>query len=314
MQKESRIYVASVKTVIGRALQRVLKLHGYVNVIDDDSVLTDRAAIETLFRRSAPEYVFMAGAMSGGISLNQKRPALLMHENLVAECNVIDVAHHYGVRKLLYLASSCCYPRHSPQPMRVEALLTGPLEPTNEAYAVAKIAGIKLCQAYRQEHGDNFIVGISGDAFGPYDDFDLENSHVIAALIRKMHDAKDSRSGFVEVWGSGKPRREFIFADDLAEASIFTMLHHDGKEPINLGSGYALSIAEIAKAIQEVAGYNGELRFNTARPDGMPEKLLDSSPLRAMGWTPKTDIKTALAATYAWFESSLSHGLNGLNG
>jgi GDP-L-fucose synthase len=224
-----------------------------------------------------------------------------MIDNLLVACHVINSAYHYGVKKLLYLASSCSYPKDCPQPMHVESLFTGPLEPTNEAYAVAKIAGIKLCQAYRQEYGANFIVGIPANAFGPGDDFSPDNSHVIAALIRKMHEAKVASSASVEIWGTGTPRREFIFADDLADACLFVMQEYDGAEPINLGGGTDLSIAELAELVKEAVGYLGGLRFDTSRPDGMPVKALDSSRLIAMGWRPATPFSTALAVTLSAF-------------
>ncbi len=243
----------------------------------------------------------MAAGKSGGILPNQRYPADLMLDNLLVECNVIRVACQHRVKKLLYLASSCCYPRHCPQPMRVESLLTGSLEPTNEAYAVAKIAGIKLCQAYRQQYGANFIIGIPANAFGPGDDFSPEDSHVIAALIRKMHEAKRKDAPTVDIWGTGTPRREFIFADDLADACLFVMQEYDGTEPINLGGGTDLSIGELAQLTKEVVGYEGELHFDTSRPDGMPLKVLDSSPLMAMGWKPETSFEKALSATFEVF-------------
>ena len=204
------------------------------------------------------------------IEANRRYPAELMLDNLLVESHIIQSAYRHGVKKLLYLASSCCYPRDCPQPMQVKSLLTGPLEPTNEAYAVAKIAGIKLCQAYRQQHGTNFIVGIPADAFGVEDDFSLDNSHVIPAMLRKMHEAKVQGADQVEIWGTGTPRREFIFADDLADACIFIMQKYNGSEPINLGEGVNLSIAELAELVKELVDYSGELRFNLNRPDGMP--------------------------------------------
>jgi GDP-L-fucose synthase len=230
-----------------------------------------------------------------------KSPATMIYDNLMAECHVIESARKYGATKLLYFASSCCYPRQCEQPMRVESLMTGSLEPTNEPYAVAKIAGIKLCQSYRRQHGVNCISGIPGDQFGPHDDFSVENSHVIGALIRKVHEAKETGAEFVEVWGTGKPRREFIFADDLANASIFVMMNYDSVEPINIGSGWDYSIGEVAAVIKDVIGYKGALRFNTERPDGMPAKLLDSTVLKTLGWRPRTTMKDALLATYQWY-------------
>jgi len=308
MNKGDRILVADARTLIGAALLRQLERRGYSNVIGaggEESDLTDAAQVEGFFAKTAPEYVFVAAGKSSGIEGNRKRPAELMLDNLLVECNVIHSAYRHGVKKLLYLASSCCYPKHCPQPMRVESLLTGPLEATNEAYAVAKIAGIKLCQAYRQQYGVPFIVGIPANVFGPGDDFSLEDSHVIPALIRKVYAAKASGVPSVKLWGTGTPRREFIFADDLGDACLFVMQEYDGAEPINLGGGIDLSIAELAELVKEVVGYPGELHFDTSRPDGMPLKALDSSRLIAMGWRPATPFRDAMSATCAWFRETI---------
>jgi len=221
--------------------------------------------------------------------------------NLLIACNIIECAHCHGVKKLLYLASSCSYPRDCAQPMKESSLLTGLLEPTNEAYAVAKIVGIKLCQAYRSQYGSNFIVGIPANAFGPGDDFSLENSHVIAALIRKMHEAKIQGVKSVEIWGTGTPRREFIFVDDLANACVFILNHYDRPVPINLGSGINFSIAELAEYIKEVVGFQGKLTFDESKLDGMPIKLLDTKELESLGWKPMWSFEGALKITYAWF-------------
>jgi len=309
MRKHAIIYVAGGQTLIGAAILRQLKQQGYTNIVGkpgEEPDLTDATSVDEFLSRLLPEYVFMAAGKSGGILPNQRYPADLMLDNLLVECNVIRAAYQHRVKKLLYLASSCCYPRHCPQPMRVESLLTGSLEPTNEAYAVAKIAGIKLCQAYRQQYGANFIVGIPANAFGPGDDFSPEDSHVIAALIRKMHQAKRKGTPTVEIWGTGTPRREFIFADDLADACLFVMQKYDGTEPINLGGGTDLSIGELAQLTKEVVGYEGELRFDTSRPDGMPLKALYSSPLMAMGWNQVTSFRDAVSATYNWFREIIA--------
>jgi len=304
LDKQSRIYVAGAETLIGSALLRQLERQGHRNLVGQPGHapdLADGAQVDAFFARTKPEFVFFAAGKSGGIRANQKYPADLMIDNLLAACHVIQAAHRHGVKKLLYLASSCSYPKHCPQPMRVESLLTGPLEPTNEAYAVAKLAGLKLCQAYRQQHGANFICGIPADAFGPGDDFSPEDSHVVPALIRRMHEAKLAHAASVEIWGTGSPRREFIFADDLADACLFAMRHYDGPEPLNLGGGSNLSIKELAETIQAVVGFAGELRFDTSKPDGMPLKGLDSSRLLALGWRPQTPFRDALEATYQWF-------------
>lgn len=305
MDQHSRIYVAGQNTLIGTAILRELERQGYRNVIGgQEPELTDAVAVSHFFAEAAPEYVFLAAGKSGGIDANQRYPADLMLHNLLVECHAIESAYRSGVKKLLYLASSCSYPRNSPQPMRVESLLTGPLEPTNEAYAVAKIAGIKLCQAYRQQHGARFGSAVLSDGFGPGDDFGLENSHVVAALIRKMHEARERGAASVDVWGTGRPRREFMFVDDLADGCIFVMRHYDGAQPINIGGGRDLPVSDLAAMIREVVGFVAELRFDTSRPDGMPAKLLDSGPLAAMGWRPRTPLRSAVSLTYEWFKRS----------
>jgi GDP-L-fucose synthase len=286
---------------------RELKRQGYTNMVsrpEEEPDLTDGTQVDAFFARTAPEYVFLVGGKSGGIRANQKYPAELMLDNLLMECHVIHNAYHHGVKKLLYLASSCSYPKHCPQPMRVESLLTGPVEPTNEPYALAKIAGIKLCQAYSQQYGANFISAIPANAFGPGDDFSLEDSHVIAALIRKMHEAKEQGREVVEIWGTGSARREFIFTDDLADACIFVMNAYEGTQPINLGWGWDISIAELALVVKEVTGFQGKIHFDTSKPDGMPVKLLDPSKLNALGWHPRVPFRSALLETYKWFLQS----------
>ena len=277
--------------------------HGYANVVTaaDEPVLTDAAAVDAFFARTRPTHVFLAGGKSGGIRANQKYPAELMLDNLLVECHVIASAHRHSVTKLLYLASSCTYPKLCPQPMRVEAILTGPFEPTNEAYSVAKLAGIKLCQAYRRQYGANFVSGVLADIFGADEEFDAEDAHVVPALIRKMHEAKERGLPSAEIWGTGRPQREFGFSDDLADACILVMREYNGAEPINIGTGQAISIREVAEFIRDVVGFRGELRFDPSRPDGMPMKLLDTAPLRALGWQPQTPLSEALALTYESF-------------
>jgi len=280
---------------------RELKRQGYENTMSDGGDLTEATQVAEFFSRHRPEYVFMAAGKSGGISANQKYPADLMLVNLLVETNVMRSAHRYGVRKMLYLASACSYPKHASQPMRVDSLMTGALEPTNEAYAVAKLAGVVLCKAFRQQYEANFIAGVPANAFGPGDDFTPEDSHVVAALIRRIDDAKTARTPTVEVWGTGAARREFIFVDDLANACVFVMNHYDGAEPINIGGGEDLSIKELATIIREVIGYNGQLQFDTSKPDGMPLKSLDSGVLRQMGWEPANSFSEGLRITYDWF-------------
>ena len=312
MDKADRIYVAGSETVVGKAVLRQLAAGGYFNVIDSSSEepdLTDRAKVDAYFRTMRPDCVFVAAGKSGGIGANQKYPADLMLNNLLLQCQMIHSAQVHGTRKLLYFASSCTYPRSCPQPMQVRSLMTGPLESTSEAYSIAKIAGIKLCQAYQQQYGADMISAIPGDVFGPGDDFGLEDSHVIAALIRKMHQAKVFGVATVEVWGSGSPRREFIFADDVADAAIFLMQNYSSPTPINVGSGVDTSIRDIAELIQKVVGYQGQLRFDPTKPDGMPLKALDTSELMAMGWQPKVSLRRGLEETYRWFlDTTSQHG------
>ncbi|HSF59124.1 MAG TPA: GDP-L-fucose synthase [Candidatus Binatia bacterium] len=303
MDRTDRIYVAGGETLIGKALLRQLKENGYANVIDGSAQtdLTDGPEVDATFAATKPEYVFLAAGKSGGIGANQKYPADLMLDNLLIQCQIIRAAHRHGSRKLLYVASSCSYPRFCAQPMQVDSLMTGPLEPTSEAYATAKLAGIKLCQAYRQQYGIDMISAIPGDVFGPDDDFDLENAHVIAALMRRMHQAKMAGEPSVEVWGSGSPRREFIAADDVADAAIFLLQHYTGPAPINVGSGFEVTIQSLAELLKEIVGFCGKLRFDRTKPDGMALKALDSSALRALGWRPKTSLRAGLEETYRWF-------------
>jgi GDP-L-fucose synthase len=307
VKKESTIYVAGGETLIGAAILRGLRQQGYTNVVgggDEEPNLTDGTAVEVFLKRVRPEYVFLAAGRSGGIAANQKYPADLMTDNLLAECHVVHNAFRHGVKKLLLLASSCCYPRESPQPIKEEALLTGPLESTNEAYAVAKIAGIKLCQAYSRQYGVKFIPAIPANVFGPGDDFSPEDSHVVAALIRRMHEAKVRGAASVEIWGTGFARREFVFAEDVADASIFVMGCYSGSDPVNLGCGSVLSITELAGLIKEVIGFQGKISYDTSKPDGMPVKILDSSKLMAWGWRSRVPLRTALEKTYEWFLQS----------
>jgi GDP-L-fucose synthase len=304
VEQTSRIYVAGGETLIGIALRERLRVAGYTRLIGEPPAepdLTCSHQVEEFFAAECPEYVFLAAGASGGIRANQAYPAALMRDNLLSAAHVIHAAHRHGVAKLLYLASSCSYPRLAPQPMRVESLMTGPLEPTNEAYAMAKLAGLKLCQAYRQQYGSPFIAAIPANAFGPHDDFSPEDSHVIPGLIRKFHEASNHGQAEVRVWGSGRPRREFIYSRDLADACLFVMNHYDKAAPINLGGGADLSIAETACAVADVVGYRGRLTFDAMRPDGMPRKGLDCTPLSELGWRPSTTFRAALLETYDWF-------------
>lgn len=304
MEGHAGIYVAGGRTLIGAAICRALQRQGYSGVIGGPAAtvdLTDAAQVDALFAGTAPAYVFLTAVRSGGIRANQKYPAELMRDNLLAACHVIDSAHRHGVRKLLYLASSCVYPKGASQPMGEDSLMSGPLEPTSEAYAVARIAGIKFCQAYRRQYGLKCVSAIAADVFGPGDRFDAEDAHVIPALIRKMHEAKVRGAPSVEVWGTGAPRRDFIFVDDVAEACLLIMRRYDDPDPVNIGSGTDRSVGEVADLIRDVVGYTGRLVFDTTKPDGMPFKRLDSSKIEALGWRPKTALRDALAATYRAF-------------
>ncbi len=264
--------------------------------------LRRQADVEKWVSARRPNFVFVAAATVGGIHANRSRPAEFLYDNMMIEANIIHAARQSGVEKLLFLGSSCIYPRLAPQPMHEDTLLTGPLEPTNEWYAVAKIAGIKLCQAYRRQYGSNFISAMPTNLYGLNDNFDLEAAHVLPALLAKMHAAKAVRQSDVVVWGTGKPRREFLFVDDCADALVFLMQHYDGDDHVNVGTGTDLTIAELAELIRRIVGYEGTLRYDTSMPDGTPQKLLDVSRLSAMGWRAKTSLEAGIRMTYDWYE------------
>ena len=307
MKKDSRIFIAGESTMEGKALVRLIKEKNYNNVINlghGEPDLTNNYLVKEYFKDLRPEYVFLFAGKSGGIKANQEMPATLMLDNLRIISNVLSAAHKFEVEKLLYLASSCVYPKHAKQPMRPEMLMTGSLEPTNSAYATAKLAGIELCRVFRKEHGDNFISAIPANIFGPEDDFFTDNSHVVTALIKKMHDAIEGRDKIVEIWGSGRARREFIYVDDLSDACIFLMNNYEKSNPINVGTGNAISIKELAQLIMDVIGYNGKLIFDVKKPDGMPEKILDLNKLFELGWSPSVRIKSGIEKTYDWFKST----------
>ncbi len=304
MELTSRIYVAGGDTLIGTALRECLRTARYTRLVGEppnEPDLTYPNTVTDFFASEKPEYVFVAAGASGGILANRTYPALLMRDNLLSITHILHAAYCSGVTKLLYLASSCSYPRLAPQPLRVESLMTGPLESTSEAYALAKLAGLKLCQAYRQQYGSPFITAIPANVFGPHDDFSAEDSHVIPALIRKIHMAHASGQNEVRVWGTGRPRREFIYSRDLADACLFIMNNYDAAEPINVGSGIDRSISDVAHTIAEVVGYHGWLRGDTKLPDGMTIKVLDSTPLKELGWRRSTFFRNALVETYNWF-------------
>lgn len=300
MDPTSRIYVAGGEHMIVNALLDELHRRGYAAIAGGDRTPdpTNRDAVTKFFARFRPDYVIVAGGDSGGIQKNVQHPAKLMMDNLGIATSIIPVAYECGVTKLLYLGSSCGYPKDCPQPMKESALFTGAVEPTSEAYALAKLAGIRLCQAYRREYDAPFIAAIPANEFGPGDHFDPEDAHVIAALIHRMHEAKEANADSVVIWGTGEPIRDFIFARDLAGALILILDQYDEDEPINAGSGEGCSIAEIAQAIKEAVGFQGELVFDASKPDGMPRKVLDISKLRALGWEPATPLLEAITETY----------------
>jgi GDP-L-fucose synthase len=304
MDKTSRIYVAGHHGLVGSAICRRLNRGGYSNLVVRERSrldLTNPAAVESFFASEKPEYVFLAAAKVGGILANSTYPVDFLRDNLSIELNVMGAAYRHGVKKVEALGSSCIYPKLAPQPIKEEYLLSGPLEPTNEWYAIAKIAGIKLAQAYRQQYGFHAISLMPTNLYGPGDHFDLKSSHVLPALLRKAHEARVSNSPEMVVWGTGAPRREFMHVDDLADAALFLMLNYDEPEIINVGVGTDLSIRELAELVCRVVEYNGRLVFDTSKPDGTPQKLLDVSRLRTLGWQARTTLEEGIRQTYQWF-------------
>ncbi|SRR6266446_1724678 len=310
MHKADKIFVAGHRGMVGSALVRRLQAAGFSNVVTRDRAqldLTDESAVANFFAKETPAIVVDAAAKVGGIKANNDFPAEFLRENLRIQNNVIHSAYESGVRKLLFLGSSCIYPKFAPQPIPETALLDGPLEPTNEAYAIAKIAGIKLCQAFSREYGANFISAMPTNVYGPNDNFDLETSHVLAALLRKAHEAKMRNDRKLIVWGTGKPRREFLHVDDLASACLLLLEKYDSPEIINVGCGEDVSIRELAELICDVVGFGGELAWDTTKPDGTPRKLLDINKLRALGWKPTITLHDGVAQTYQWFRANCVH-------
>ncbi len=304
MTSESKLLIAGSTGLAGSAILRALRAQGYRNLITKtrrETDLTNRAAVDHLFATERPEYVFLAAAKVGGILANATYPADFLRDNLAIELNVIDSAWRHGVKKLLFLGSSCIYPKHAPQPMKEEHLLTGALEPTNEPYAIAKIAGIKLCQAYRAQYGFNAISLMPTNLYGPGDNFDLDNSHVLPALLRKFHEAKAERRPEVTIWGTGAPRREFLHVDDLAAAALFLMEHYDEPGIVNVGTGQDITIAALAQLIARIVNYSGALVFDESKPDGTPRKLLDITRLSNLGWRASISLEDGLRSTYNWF-------------
>lgn len=309
MEKNSKIYIAGHSGLVGSALIRELKKDGYTNIISKTHTeldLTSQLSVAKFFQEEKPEYVFLAAAKVGGIVANNSYPASFIAENLMMETNIIDSAYKNNTKKLLFLGSSCIYPRMALQPIKEEYLLTGELEPTNKAYAIAKIAGIVMCQSYAKEYGMNAISVMPTNLYGENDNFDLESSHVLPAMIRKFDDAVKNNINEVNLWGSGSPKREFLHVDDLASACIFLMNNYSSPEIINIGTGEDLSILELANTIKDIVGYKGSIVWDSSKPDGTPRKLLDISKLKALGWSPKINLNDGIKRTYEWYKENIN--------
>lgn len=307
MKKDAKIFIAGHRGLVGSALVRRLDAKGFTNIITRTRTeldLFNQTAVANFFAAEKPEYVFLAAAKVGGIMANKNYPADFIYQNLVIQNNIIESAHQNNTTKLLFLGSSCIYPKNAPQPIKEEYLLTGPLEPSNDAYAIAKIAGIKMCQSYNTQHGKNFISVMPTNLYGENDNFDLESSHVLPALIRKFHEAKESNSPTVSVWGTGSPMREFLYVDDLADACIHLMQTYNGGEIVNIGTGEDVTIKELTEIVTGVVGYEGEIVWDTTKPDGTPRKLLDVSKLHSLGFKHKTNLREGIRKTYAWYVSN----------
>lgn len=304
MEKTSKIFVAGHRGLVGSAIVRALEASGHTNIIKknrDELDLLDQKAVTDFFATEKPEYVFDAAAKVGGILANKEHPADFIYQNLVIQNNIIHNSYLNGVKKLVFLGSSCIYPKLSPQPIKEEYLLTGPLEPTNDAYAIAKIAGIMMCQSYNKQYGTNFVSLMPTNLYGPNDNFDLQSSHVLPALIRKFHEAKENGAPNVTLWGSGSPMREFLHVDDFADAAVFLMQKYDGSEIVNVGTGEDVTIKELAELIRDAVGYKGELLWDTEKPDGTPRKLLDVSRLHKLGWKHRIELQRGIKDTYQWY-------------
>ncbi|MGX5475111.1 GDP-L-fucose synthase [Bacillus toyonensis] len=304
MKKDSKIYVAGHRGLVGSAILRKLEEQGYTNLVYKTSKeldLRDPKQVGEFFQTEGIDYVFLAAAKVGGIVANNQYPADFIRDNLMIQTNVIDSAYRSGVEKLLFLGSTCIYPKLAPQPLKEAYLLTGELEPTNEPYALAKIAGIKMCESYNRQYGTKYISAMPTNLYGENDNFDLHTSHVLPALIRKFHEAKENNADFVEVWGTGTPLREFLYSDDLADACVYLMNNYEGNEIVNIGVGEDLSIKELAEKVKATVGFTGELRFDTSKPDGTPRKLVDVTKINALGWKATTSLDEGLKKAYDWF-------------
>ncbi|MGH4139622.1 GDP-L-fucose synthase family protein [Clostridium sp.] len=307
MNKSSKIYVAGHRGLVGSAIVRNLLEKGYTNIVEKSHMeldLKDQLAVRSFFEEEKPEYVFLAAAKVGGIGANSSYPADFIYENMEIQNNVIKASHDFKVEKLLFLGSSCIYPKLCPQPIKEEYLMNGYLEETNEGYAIAKIAGLKMCQFFKRQYGDNFISCMPTNLYGPNDNFDLETSHVMPALIRKFHEAKVNNDPVVEVWGSGKPLREFLYVDDMADACVFLMENYDGEEHVNVGTGVEICIGALAGMIKEVVGFDGEIKFDREKLDGTPRKLLDVSRLEGLGWKYRVELEDGVRMSYEWYREN----------
>ncbi|HOO28716.1 MAG TPA: GDP-L-fucose synthase [Lachnospiraceae bacterium] len=308
MNKNAKVYVAGHRGLVGSAIVRNLEEKGYSNIIGRthrELDLTDQAAVRAFFKEEAPEYVILAAAKVGGIHANSTAPADFAYENMQIQCNVIKCAHDFKVKKLLFLGSTCIYPRMAPQPIPEEALLTGPLETTNEAYAIAKISGLEMCKFFKQQYGDDFISCMPTNLYGPYDNYDLSNSHVMPAMIRKFHEAKVNQAAAVELWGTGNPLREFLYVDDMADACTFLLENYSGEQHVNIGTGQEVTIRELAETVRQTVGFHGEIIWNKDMPDGTPRKLADVTKLHALGWTHKVGLKEGVRLAYEWFSKNI---------
>ncbi len=308
MNKSDKIYVAGHRGLVGSAIVRSLNENGYTNVIGrthKELNLTNQREVTDFFEAQQPDVVILAAAKVGGINANNTTPAEFAYENMQIQCNVIKCCHDYQVKKLLFLGSTCIYPKRAPQPIPEDALLTGPLEETNEAYAIAKIAGLEMCKFYKRQYGDNFISCMPTNLYGPYDNYDLQESHVMPAMIRKFHDAMVNGDPSVELWGTGTPLREFLYVDDMADACVFLLENYDGEQHVNIGTGKEVTIKELAETVKRVVGYQGEIVWNSAMPDGTPRKLTDVTKLHNLGWTHKIELEEGVQLAYGWFKENV---------
>lgn len=315
MNKTDKIYVAGHRGLVGSAIVRNLKSKGYNNIVGrthKELELTDQQAVRTFFEEERPDVVVLAAAKVGGINANNTTPAEFIYDNMQVQCNVIHCCHQYGVKKLLFLGSTCIYPKMAPQPIPEDALLTGPLETTNEAYAVAKIAGMEMCKFYKRQYGDDFISCMPTNLYGPHDNYDLNGSHVLPAMIRKFHEAKLNHAPSVELWGTGTPLREFLYVDDMADACVFLLENYNGEQHVNIGTGKEITIKELAEMVKKTVGFEGEIIWNDSMPDGTPRKLTDVTKLHSLGWRHKVELEEGIRMAYDWFRENVDHArMNG---